>query len=67
MGKLKIVVAIPYSCYTWEEIEEENIEKQEDVGKFTYKIPKGNIKVYIFANAVFVEADGERIKDVFSL
>jgi len=65
MGKLKIVVAIPYSCHEWEKVKE--IEKQEDVNKFAYEIPKGDIEVYIFANAVFVEADGKRIKDVFSL
>ena len=65
MGELKLVVAIQYGCFEWEKVKE--IEKQEDVNKFAYEIPKGDIKVYIFANAIFVEADGKRIKDVFSL
>jgi len=66
MGKLKLVIALQYSAFNWEEVKE--TEKEEDVKKYTYEIPtETDIEVYVFANANFIKTEKTLIEDVVSL
>jgi len=66
MGKLKLVIALQYSAFNWEEVKE--IEKEEDVKKYTYEIPtETDIEVYAFANANFIKTEKTLIEDIVSL